>query len=85
MRKYLVELLYREPLYAKTRGIPEIDYRATFEVLAGDPRLAELAARRRFRAAGKQATVSWAREIVFAKVSEVEPAASCSESSADDG
>ena len=71
MRDYLVKFLYREPTYARVRGIAEVDYQASFEVSASDPTSAEQEARRRFVDAAAQATVSWAREIVFTKVLEL--------------
>ena len=72
MRTYLVKFLYREPIYAKVRGIAEIDYKASFEVSASSPISAEQEARRCFSEAAKQATVSWAREIVSTKVLELD-------------
>lgn len=71
MRTYLVMFLYREPTYAKARGIDELDYRASFEVSAADPATAERKARQRFAEATERATVSWARQIVFTKVLEL--------------
>lgn len=71
MRTYLVMFLYREPTYAKARGIDELDYRASFEVSASDPVTAEQQARRRFADATARATVSWVRQIVFTKVLEL--------------
>ena len=72
MASYVVKFLYREPTYAKSRGIAEVDYVASFEVSASSSREAEAEARRCFAEATAMASVSWARVIVFTEVREAE-------------
>ena len=62
--RYHATVMYTEPSYAASRGIPVTEYRASFEVIAPDPETAKGKARDAFRAAVRRETVGRTREIV---------------------
>lgn len=63
MNRYKVTIKYREPTYAKARGIEEVTYRGAFEVQAAGPEVAVRIATGLFHDAQRSSSVSWAREI----------------------
>ena len=62
--RFRVTIYYREPTYARSRGIPDREYQGTFEVVAADTAEAVTLAIEEFRAAARRASVGWSREIV---------------------
>lgn len=61
--RYRVTIYYREPGYARSRGIDDREYRGTFTVSARDDAEAERLAIARFKEISAKATVSWERRI----------------------
>lgn len=59
---YRVTIFYREPHYARMRGIPDNEYRGSFDVTAGNEDDAVSLALARFKDAAQRSGVSWARE-----------------------
>ena len=64
MRRFRVTVFYREPTYARYRGIETKTYRGSFTVRAHSETEAIEKARALFEDAARAATVSWPREIV---------------------
>jgi hypothetical protein len=63
VQRYEVSFTYVEPEYARERGIAELPYVGSFEVVATDPDEAVVLAERVFREAATRSGVSWPREI----------------------
>jgi hypothetical protein len=62
-RFFSVTIFYREPNYARGRGIPDREYRGTFNVTATSEDEAVRLATTQFREAAQRSSVSWTREI----------------------
>jgi hypothetical protein len=68
-----VTIYYREPSYARSRGIPVHEQRGTFEVTAHGEDEAKRLAVEEFKEAARRSSVNWVREITrvtFEKPSE---------------
>ena len=69
--RYLVTVLYREPLFERSIGRRGPPYRWTFELEATSRTVAIEEARRRFEACRLESSVGWEREIVAFEVDAV--------------